>query len=156
MQIAHIVAVSENGIIGRENTLPWSLPDDLMRFKELTMHKTVIMGRRTYESLPKKLEGRQVVVVSKTMAPLDDVVVCRSVEEALKVPSKECEIIIAGGGEIYRETMHLVDKVYLTVVHQTLDGDTTYPMAALDGFISYPIKRHEGSPSFTFYTLIKK
>ena len=128
--LTHIVAASENNIIGVKNGLPWRLPDDFKYFKNKTWGMPVIMGRATFESLKKDLPGRlNVVLTKKKDWKADNVVVAHTIDEAIDKAkdSGSKEIFIIGGGEIFRETLHMVGRVYLTRVHTTVEGDTTYP-----------------------------
>ena len=128
--LTHIVAASENNIIGVKNGLPWRLPDDFKYFKNKTWGMPVIMGRATFESLKKDLPGRlNVVLTKKKDWKADNVVVAHTIDEAIDKAkdSGSKEIFIIGGGEIFRETLHMVDRIYLTRVHTIVEGDTTYP-----------------------------
>lgn len=128
--ISHIVAASENNIIGKDGGLPWKLPDDFRFFKNTTWAMPVIMGRKTYESMAGDLPGRiNIVISSRTDFKPAGASVVRTIEEAIAL-AKEAdttEIFIIGGGEIFRETMNLIDRIYLTRVHVSLEGDTMYP-----------------------------
>lgn len=128
--LTHIVAASENNIIGVQNRLPWRLPDDFKYFKNKTWGMPVIMGRATFESLKKDLPGRlNVVLTKKKDWKADNVVVAHTIDEAIE-KAKESdakEIFIIGGGQIFKETMDIVDRVYLTRVHTVVEGDTSYP-----------------------------
>jgi dihydrofolate reductase len=128
--LSHIVAASENNVIGIKNGLPWRLPNDFRYFKNKTWSMPVIMGRNTYESLKQELKGRINIVISRnTNWHSGNVAVAHSVDEAIS-KAKECdarEIFIIGGGEVFRETMGKVDRIYLTRVHTEVEGDTTYP-----------------------------
>lgn len=128
--LTHIVAASENNIIGVKNGLPWRLPDDFKYFKNKTWGMPIIMGRATFESLKKALPGRlNVVLTKKKDWTADNVVVAHTIEEAIEKAKDggSREIFIIGGGEIFRETLPIVDRVYRTRVHTTVEGDTTYP-----------------------------
>ncbi|HEU5052192.1 MAG TPA: dihydrofolate reductase [Hanamia sp.] len=128
--LSHIVAASENNIIGVKNGLPWNLPNDFRYFKNKTWAMPVIMGRSTYESMKKDLPGRINIVVTrrKDWKP-ENVFIVHSVDEAIKKAkeSEANEIFIIGGGKIFQETMNIVDKIYLTRVHTIVEGDTSYP-----------------------------
>ncbi len=127
--IAIVVAHSANRVIGRDGGLPWHLPTDLRRFKELTTGGTVVMGRRTYESLPERfrpLPGRRNLVVSR--AGCDAPEVFGSVEAALEAAGGDCFVI--GGGEVYAQTVPLADRVYATEVAAEVDGDVFFPQLA--------------------------
>lgn len=127
--ISIIVAVAENNAIGKDNKLLWHLSDDLKRFKKLTTGRTVIMGRKTYESLPvRPLPNRRNVVISDI--PGDEIEGCLmaySIEDALKLCDPERENFIIGGGSIYRQFMKHANKLYITKVHHIFDADTFFP-----------------------------
>ncbi len=127
--ISIIVAVSEDLGIGKNNELLWHLPDDLRRFKKLTFGKTVIMGKRTWESLPKKpLSGRKNVVITDIPhESFDNAVTAYSIEDALAKCEKGEEIFIIGGGSIYNQFMPLADRLYITHVHKKTPADVYFP-----------------------------
>ncbi|MDQ6903225.1 MAG: dihydrofolate reductase [Bacteroidota bacterium] len=131
--LSHIVAASENNVIGAKNELPWHLPNDFKYFKNKTWGMPVIMGRKSYESLKKSLPGRiNIVVTKKTNWQPDDVFVVNNIDAAIQ-KAKESdakEIFIIGGGEIFKQTINIVSRIYLTRVHANVEGDTFYP--ALD------------------------
>jgi dihydrofolate reductase len=131
MEISIIVSVSENWMIGKNNKLLWKLSDDLKRFKKITDSKPVIMGQKTFESLPKgALPNRTNIVLSDdpTFTAPNIITAESAVEALLKArQTKTDETFIIGGGMIYRLFLDYVDKVYLTVVHTTIDGDTSFP-----------------------------
>ena len=127
MKISLIAAVARNGVIGRDNALPWRLSADLRRFKKLTMGHSVIMGRKTYESIGKPLPGRKFIVVSRNWpAPPEEVTLARSIEEALDAASGD-EVFILGGSEVFRLTLPLADRLHLTLVDADVEGDTFFP-----------------------------
>lgn len=130
--ISHIVAVSENGIIGIDGDLPWSLPEDLKRFKQLTSNRVVIMGRKTHESIGRPLPNRVNIVITRQVDYRSSgCLVAASLKDALKVSEfTDDEIFIIGGGEIYKQSMDLVDTIYMTVVNQHIteaENTTYYP-----------------------------
>lgn len=130
--ISLIVAASANHVIGRENQLPWYLPNDMKFFKGTTWAMPVIMGRKTFESMGSKpLNGRHQIVISRTApAPVQTgVLYAASIEEALEqAAGTGCrEAFIAGGGEIYRQSMPLAQRIYMTRVQVELEGDTFFP-----------------------------
>ena len=131
MIITIIAALSENRVIGRNNDLPWDLPEDRKRFRTLTMGHPVIMGRRTFASLPRPLDGRTVIVLSRNSEfSSTSCTVSRNLQEALDVASggpggEEC--FIAGGGELYRQALQCARRLYLTLIHRTISGDVTFP-----------------------------
>lgn len=139
--IALAVGIAENGVIGREGDLPWRLPSDLKRFRRITMGKPLIMGRKTFTSLPKVLDGRDTIVVTRDPAfAAAGAIVTRNLAEALCV-ARECagardadEIVVIGGAEIFREALPLADRLYLTRVHATPEGDVSFPEADFAGW----------------------
>ena len=135
MKVSLIVAVSENGVIGRNNDLIWHLPKDIKFFKDTTMGHHVIMGRKNFDSIPHKyspLPNRTNVVITRQADyTAEGCVVVNSIEAALEVAKKnrDTEPFIIGGGQIYRLALeaNLVDKIYLTKIHHTYEGDTFFP-----------------------------
>ena len=128
--ISLIVAASENNAIGKSNDMPWHLPEDLKFFKNTTWGMPVIMGRKTFEAVGKPLPGRtNIIVTTNPNWSAENTITAASIEEAIKVAkeSNAKEIFITGGGEIYRQTLPLADKVYLTRVQTVLDGDAFFP-----------------------------
>lgn len=126
--ISLIVAATENNVIGRAGDLPWRLRDDLRRFKELTMGKPIVMGRKTFESIGRSLPGRRNIIVTRQadyIAEGCDVV--GSVANAVALADDAPEIMVIGGAEIYRQFLPLTDRIHLTRVHATIDGDTHLP-----------------------------
>jgi dihydrofolate reductase len=128
MRISIIAAMSINRVIGKGDGLPWHLPADLRYFKEKTMDHAVIMGRRTFDTVGKPLPGRRNIVVShRRDLVIEGAEVVHSVLEALKGLPGEEEVFIAGGGEIYRQSLDLADRLYLTMIHAEFEGDTFFP-----------------------------
>lgn len=127
MKVVLITAVSENNVIGNEGKIPWHLPDDLKHFKELTEGHSVIMGRKTFESIGKPLPNRRNIVITRQHVSFDGCEVVHSLEEALKVCVDESEVWVIGGGEIYREALPRADRIELTRVHVKVDGDAFFP-----------------------------
>ncbi len=127
--ISIIVAVSDDLGIGKDNELLWTISDDMKRFKSLTYGNTVVMGKKTWESLPRKpLPGRKNIVLTDTGGEcIDFSVTAYSIEDALSKCDDEEEIFIIGGGSIYRQFMPLADKLYITHVHSTAPADVFFP-----------------------------
>jgi dihydrofolate reductase len=123
------VAASDNNVIGKDGGLPWHVSSDLKLFKEITMGKPVIMGRRTWESLPKQpLPGRRNIVITRNPDyAADGADVAGSIHEALAMCEGEPEVSIIGGGQVYEQAMDRTDRIYLTRIHLTVDGDTFLP-----------------------------
>jgi len=130
-RIAMVVAVSRNGVIGRDGTLPWHIPSDLRRFKEITMGTAVIMGRKTWESLPRKpLPGRRNIVITRQPGYVaEGAEIARSAGEALALCAGESKVSVIGGGDIYKLFWPLAHRLYLTKVDLEVDGDTYFPHA---------------------------
>ena len=132
-RIALVVAVAENGVIGRAGQLPWRLPSDLKRFRKLTLGKPVVMGRKTYESIGKPLDGRDNIVVTRQAGfRPPGVQSVRSVEDGLALGRELAagrgvdEVMIIGGEEIFRLALARAERIYLTLVHATPSGDTRF------------------------------
>jgi dihydrofolate reductase len=162
--IALVVAMGENRAIGRGGSLPWHLHSDMRYFRKITMGKPVIMGRRTFKSLPRVLDGRLNIVLTRDrgfVAP--DAVMAHSLEEGLAAARASAartgakEIMIIGGEDVFREVLPQTDRIYLTEVHASPDGDTWFP--ELDGSVWREIfrKTHEAGPkddhAFSFVVL---
>ena len=161
--IALVVAAARNGVIGRDNQLPWRLPGDLRHFKAVTMGKPVVMGRKTFDSIGRPLPGRLNIVVSRDVHYVvpNGVELVRSVDAALQradaaaQASGAAEIAVIGGADIYRQTLPLAAAVYLTRVELEVDGDAFFPALdaqqwqcvqserQLEGEIVYHLERYE-------------
>ena len=126
--ITIIVAASENNIIGNDNKLIWHLSDDLKRFKNLTKGHHVIMGRKTFESMPRALPNRTNVIITRKKDYIaDDAIVTNSLDDALSIASDDPQPFIIGGGEIYKIALDYCDRIELTRVHDNFEGDTVFP-----------------------------
>lgn len=121
-----IVAMSKNRVIGDSNTLIWHLPEDLKRFRQLTTGNTIVMGRKTYESIGKPLPNRRSIIITRDPDySVEGCEVVNSLEEALLLSNNDCFII--GGGEIYRQAIDIADRIYLTLINKEFEGDTSFP-----------------------------
>lgn len=130
-----IVATSKNRVIGNNNSLIWHLPADLKHFKSLTVGSSIIMGRKTYESIGKPLPDRRNIIITRDFDyHVDDCEVVNSLEEALLICGENCFII--GGGEIYKQSLSIADELYLTLVDEEFEGDTYFPEIGEDWFES--------------------
>lgn len=132
--LAIIVAAAQNGVIGRDNGLPWHLPEDLRYFKRRTLGKPIVMGRKTFESIGRPLPGRKNIVISRNRAfAAPGVEVVASLEEAIALAASiahadgALECVVIGGAEIYREALPRADRLYFTEVHAAVDGDAMLP-----------------------------
>jgi dihydrofolate reductase len=163
MHIVVLAAVADNGIIGRSNALPWRLKSDMMHFRALTMDKPVVMGRKTYLSIGKPLKGRTTIVVSRDAAfTAPGIVVAANLDAALTAARGDAlrrnsdTIVIAGGADIYTQTLPLATRLAITEVHAQIDGDTRFPV--IDAKIWRESSRNEQKPAagdevpFTFVT----
>lgn len=138
LKLSLIVALAENHVIGRDNKLPWYLPNDLKYFKQVTLGKPVVMGRKTYESIGKPLPGRSNIIITRQAdyqppGANNSVRVVASLEQARELAEDIClidgqdEAMIIGGAEIYTLALPLVDRMYLTEVHAEVEGDARFP-----------------------------
>lgn len=126
--ISLIVAVADNDVIGVNNDLPWRLPNDLQRFKALTLGKPIIMGRKTFASIGRPLPGRNNIVISREAGlHIEGCTVVNSLDAALQCATDAVEFMVIGGAEIYKQALPRAQRVYLTQVHATIDGDAAFP-----------------------------
>jgi dihydrofolate reductase len=147
MTIILIAAVGANGVIGRDNDLPWRIREDLQHFKQLTLGHTLVMGRKTYDSIGRPLPGRRTVVVTRQPDwSADGVEVVNDLETALK---HDGDLYVAGGGEIYRQALPYADRLELTEVAQSPTGDVTFPAIHPTDWTETARTPHDG---FTFVT----
>ena len=163
MLVSLIVAMDEAGVIGRDNALPWRLPDDLKRFKALTLGKPVLMGRKTFESIGKPLAGRRMIIVTRDPDyKITGCVTAHSIRDAIELARDqgETELFICGGAEVYAQTLELAERLYLTQVHADCDADTFFPELDRDDWIEQSAEPHAADEKndypFTFLVLVKK
>lgn len=156
--ISVIVAVAENNVIGANNDLIWRIPDDLKRFKALTTGHSIIMGRKTFESIGRPLPKRQNIVVSRNQnLQIEGCTVVSSLQSAFALCAKESEVFVIGGGQLYRQALPLASKLYLTKVHKAFEGDTFFPDISMDEWRE--VYTEKGKPTdtdgleFTFINL---
>ncbi|MEL6633126.1 MAG: dihydrofolate reductase [Bacteroidota bacterium] len=162
--IVAIYAVSENGVIGKENDLPWKLPKDLKHFMNLTLGKCVIMGRKSFDSLGRKPlpRRRNIIVTRQKDFQAAGVEVAHSLEKAIAMCQDEAEICISGGAGIYRESIEkgFVTRIYETLVHADVEGDTYFELPAPDTWEIVDFEAHQADEkhafAYTFRTLEKK
>lgn len=158
-RITIVVARAQNGVIGRDGKLPWHLPADLRRFKELTMGSAMVMGRKTFQSLPGLLPGRRHIVLTRDQRwHANGAQVGRDIDEALTLAGNE-PISVIGGAEIFRLFMPLADRIELTEILADVPGDTFIPDPRESGdwraTFSVEPQAEEGSPRFRFVTLVR-
>ena len=164
MTISLIAALSENGVIGERNMIPWHIKDDLLHFKKLTLNHTVIMGRTTFESLlsyykksGKPLPDRNHIVVTRDTSFTVNLPKCYvkySIEEALayaKTIERE-EVFISGGASIFKQTIGMADRLHLTIVHKKFEGDTHFP--DYSDFTRVVGEEHKTAPDGLTYTFL--
>lgn len=155
---SHICAVAKNNSIGLTGDLPWNIPEDLKFFKQKTLNKVIIMGRKTFESLGKPLPKRLNIVISRNthFSVPSNVLLCSSLEAAYKIcettdlTNYDPEIFIIGGGQIYKQSMSKVKFIYLTRIHQQYTGDAFYPEIPTNQFKEIKTQHREGDPSYSF------
>lgn len=144
MKISVIAAMSQNRVIGRDGSLPWHLPTDLARFKSITTGHTVIMGRKTFESVGKPLPNRRTIIITRNNDyRCAGVFIAHSLDEALDHAAHEDEIFILGGEAVYRIALPRADRLYLTIIHATIEGDTYFPNLDFDDWKLVEDERHE-------------
>jgi dihydrofolate reductase len=158
MKVSMIVAASANNVIGADAGLPWRLPEDLRRFKEITMGKPMIMGRLTFETIGKALPGRRSIVLTRQADyEQEGIDVVTTVEAALELAGDADEVMIIGGGKVYEQFLPMTDRIYLTRVHEEFDGDTFFPEIDEDEWrivSSEPMPPNDQRPfSISFQTL---
>jgi dihydrofolate reductase len=156
--ISLIVAAAENGVIGSDNRLPWHLPDDLKRFKALSLGKPIVMGRRTFESIGRPLPGRTNIVVSRQPAlAIEGVIVVPSLDAALAAADAAPEIVVIGGAEIFRLALPRTDIIHLTRVHARIAGDVRFPELEPAKWREAAVEHHPADErhqyAFSFITL---
>jgi len=128
--ISLVAALSENRVIGKDNRLPWHLPDDMKHFREITEGKPIIVGRKTFESIGKPLPNRtNIVLVREKDSSIPGCVTVHSIEEALEAAKDAKEVVVIGGASVYKQFLEqrLIDRMYLTIVHDNVEGDAYFP-----------------------------
>lgn len=127
MIVSAIVAIGQNNAIGKNNQLLWHLPNDLKHFKDITSGHTIIMGRKTFDSVGKPLPKRRNIIITRQDISIEGAEVVHTIDEALALCHGEEEVFIGGGAEIYKMAMPKTDRIYLTIVHQNFDADAYFP-----------------------------
>jgi dihydrofolate reductase len=163
MLISMIAAMANNNVIGANNKMPWHLPADLQHFKRLTLGKPIIMGRKTYQSIGKALPGRLNIVITRDKAfSVDDALVVNTCEHALGAAQAEpgtTEVMIIGGGTVYRHFMPLCNRLYLTLIDLDIAGDTVFPDYQQAGWQQLTEQSHQADQknpyAYQFITLAK-
>lgn len=161
MRVSLIAAMDEDRVIGVDNDLPWHLPADLRRFRQLTLGKPVLMGRRTYESIGVPLPERENIIITRDEGyEAEGCSVVHSVDEALGLCDPHPEAMVIGGASLYRQTLAYAHRLYLTLVHHRFRGDTFFPALEWDAWRE--VERRDFAPdarnpfAYTFLTLQRR
>jgi len=158
-QLSIIVAIANHQVIGINNTLPWHLPEDLKRFRALTTGHHIIMGRKTYESLGRLLPGRTTVIVTRNKNfRLEGALIAHSLEGAVALCKSDDEVFLIGGAELYQDGLKLANKLYITEVDLTVDGDAFFPEFDLNLWQETSREAHTSAQglSFSYITYTRK
>ena len=163
MLISLVAALSENRVIGKDNRLPWHLPDDMKHFREITEGKPIIVGQKTLESIGKPLPNRtNIVLVRKKGISIPGCITVHSIEEALEAAKDAKEVVVIGGASVYKQFLEqgLIDRMYLTIIHDNVEGDAYFPEFHL---VNWEETQHIHHPAdekhiheFSFVTLERK
>lgn len=150
-----IVAVANNGVIGVNNTLPWHLPEDLKRFRALTMGHHIIMGRKTYESLGRLLPGRTTVIVTRNPDyRVEGAIVVHGLSDAMQYCAQDKELFLIGGAQLYQEGLTMVNKLYITRVNLEVIGDAFLPEIDLSAWTLIEKKDHLSVSGLSYSDLV--
>lgn len=161
MMISIVVAIAENNAIGKDNQLLWHLPADLKHFKDITNGHTIIMGRKTYDSIGRPLPNRRNIVITRnTELDIPGVEITNSLNEALKLCTTEAEVFIIGGAELYKHALEATNRIYLTTVHHSYTADTFFPEIEPLEWNEISTEKHlpdeKNRVAYTFSTLERK
>ena len=144
MRISLVVAVAENGVIGRGNALPWHLPADLKFFKRVTLGHPILMGRATYQAIGRPLPGRLNLVLSRqALLHIEGCTVVSDLAAAIAASGAAEELMVIGGADVYRQTIDRAERIYLTRVHAVIEGDTFFPPLEPASWKQMAVERHE-------------
>ncbi len=153
MEIILIAAMSCNRVIGKNDAIPWHIPEELQHFKTVTMGYPLIMGRKTHQAIGFPLPGRKNIVITRDRAiTLNGCTVVHTIDEAINACDNAERVFILGGEDIFRQTMDIADTILLTVLDRIVDGDTVFPEFSSTDFQETDRKRVEGKDPFTIYT----
>ncbi|MFC1769217.1 dihydrofolate reductase [Nanoarchaeota archaeon] len=150
-----VAAMTRDRVIGKNNDLPWNIPEEMEHFRSITKGGVALMGRRTFDSIGQKpLPGRPTIVISKSLEERTDVDVCRTVEQGIeKAKSYNLPIYVMGGSYIYNETLPLADRMYLSYIKKDYDGDTFFPEFSED---DWEVEKREDHEEFEFVVYKRK
>jgi dihydrofolate reductase len=152
--ITIIAAMGKNRVIGKNNQLPWNLPDDLRNFKNFTSGNTVVMGHKTFLSIGKPLPNRNNVIISALLPPVSGADICKSFEEGIeKARSYGKEVFISGGASIYAQALPIADKMYLSFVEKDYEGDVFFPEFDMG---AWRVVKRTDFPDFELVEFVRK
>ena len=149
MNISIIVAMTNNRVIGKDNKMPWHLSDDLKNFKKITTGKTIVMGRLTYDSIGKALPNRRNIVLSRNLKD-SNVLIFSNLKEVLNSTKKNEEIFIIGGENLYSQTINIANKLYLTTIDASIDGDKYFPDLDISSWKRISCERYSKDENNTY------
>ncbi|MCZ4053267.1 dihydrofolate reductase [Oxalobacter sp. OxGP1] len=156
MEIAHVVAMAENRVIGKNGRMPWHIPGEQKIFRNLTVGKALILGRKTHESIGRVLPDRTTIIVTRQPDyHVDGAYVVHSVQEGLDLAGRLGfdQVVIGGGGELFAQTLQATDRIYLSVVHAVFEGETYYPELPDNMFAEISRKEIDASIPYAFVEL---
>lgn len=153
MEIIIIAAMASNKVIGKNNDIPWHIPEELKQFKEKTLGSTVIMGRKTFESIGFPLpERKNIILTKKSSYTQPNCITTHSVEEALALCNLEKKVFILGGADIFQQTLPITDTIYLTVLDRSVEGDTYFPVFSDKDFAEVQREEYSTCEPYTVIT----
>ena len=157
MIISIIAAMAENRVIGHNGIIPWDIPEDRRRFRELTLGHPAIMGRKTFEAIGHPLPGRRNIILTRQPGfRIEGCLVVNDLRSALDACAGSDEVFICGGGELYREALPFAEKIYLTIIHEDVEGDVSFPELPAGAFEETERRKFSGTPSCSFLILERK
>jgi len=156
-KISLVAAMASNRVIGNGLEIPWKIKGEQLRFKELTTGRVMVMGRLTYESIGRPLPNRTNVILTRDKNfQAEGCEVFHSLEAILDHYKNEQEIMIAGGGQLYKDTLDLADTLYLTIIHKAIQGDIFFPEFSLDDFQEVSREDVDGEIPYSYFTYVRK
>ncbi len=156
MEIVLIAAMASNRVIGKNDAIPWHIPEELRHFKTATMGWPLIMGRKTHQSIGYPLPGRKNIVITRDQAfRSNGCTIVHSIEDAIAACDNAEHVFVLGGEDIFRQTLSITDTILLTILDRAVDGDTFFPEFSFDQFQETDRKRVEGEDPYTIYTYRK-
>jgi dihydrofolate reductase len=159
MIISIIAARDKNNLIGNQGKMPWHIPQELALFKKVTMNKTLIMGRKTFEGIGRPLPGRKTIVLTRqNNLVLDKVLTAKNLQQAFKIAEElkfSQEVFIAGGASIYKQALPFVDKIYLSTIDAVYEGDKYFPKSFSEQFQLESSEKFATRPAFTFNIYVR-